>query len=162
MAAPATTARVESSGLKQVAGFSTQIAFSLDANVAFWEQEVQPPGYDGGDKIETSTMFNTLYETFSPRTLIEITDTSVVAAYDPLVFTEIVSLINKAIPDGAVTVHFPDGSTLDFFGYLKSFIPQALVKGEQPKADIVIVCTNWDPTNSLEVGPVMTEVAGTA
>lgn len=158
MAPPATTPRVESSGLRQLSGFSTQIAFSIDSNVAFWEQEVQPPGYDVGDKIATSTMFNTRYETFEPRELIEILDGSVVAAYDPLVLTEIVSLLGIR---GSVTVHFPDLSTLDFFGYLKSFVPQAQVKGDSPKADIVVVCTNYDPVANVEQGPVMTEVAGT-
>ncbi len=158
MTVPATTPRVESSGLRQLGGFSTQIAFEADPNVAFWEKEVQPPGFDGGDKIDTTTMFNTLYRTAAARTLIEVTDGSALAAYDPLVLTEILSLINV---EGSITIHFPDLSTLDFFGFLKSFVPQALVPGTQPEADIVVVITNYDPVNNVEQGPVMTEVAGT-
>lgn len=158
MADPATTPRVESSGLRQLDGFRTQIAFSLDPNVAFWETDVQPFGYDVGDKIPTSTMFNTRFETFEPRELIEILDGGVVAAFDPLVFTEILSLLGRR---GSVTIHFPDLSTMDVFAYLKSFVPQAQVKGQMPLADIVVVVTNYDPVNNVEQGPVVTEVAGT-
>ncbi len=80
------------------------------------------------------------------------------AAYDPVVYTDILALINAP---GGVTVHFPDGSTLDFYGYIKKFEPAALKEGEQPEATVTIVPTNYDPANHVEASPVLTSVTGT-
>jgi hypothetical protein len=68
------------------------------------------------------------------------------------------ALINN---ETTITVHFPDGSTLAFYGYLKTFEPQEMTEGEQPEAECEFVVTNWDPANRVEAGPVMVEVAGT-
>lgn len=158
MAAPATTARVTPAGIKLDDGYSTQLAFSLDDNISFWEKTVQPPGVDGGDPIPTSTMHNTTYRTFAPSALISLTPCNTTAAYDPEVYNQIIAITNRR---GSVTVHFPDGSTLDFYGYLRTFEPQDHAEGDPPEANIEIQPTNWDPTNNVEAAPVMTEVAGT-
>ncbi len=158
MAAPDTTARVTPDGIKLDDGFSTQIAFALDADIAFWEKNVQPPGLDGGDAIETTTMHNTAWRTMAPRSLTTMTECTVTAAYDPDLYDEILAIINVR---GSITVHFPDGSTLDFFGYLRLFEPQDMEEGAQPEANITIQPTNYDPVNNVEAPPVMTEVAGT-
>lgn len=159
MAAPATTARVAPGGKWLENGHSTKIAFARDSDVSFWEKTVQPPGIDGGDAVETTTMHNTVWRTMAPRTLKTLTESSLTVAYDPNVYNNILnSLINQS---GSITCHFPDGSTLDFFGYLKSFEPSENSEGEQPEADITIVPTNYDPVNDVESSPVLTSVAGT-
>ena len=156
MAAPATTARSTPGGTKLDDGFSTKIAFSVDPDVSFWEVTVKPPGIDGGEKIDTTTMFNGALKTFAARTLKQLTDGGASAAYDPQAYLDILSLVNV---EGSVTVHWPDGSTLDFYGYLNKFEPGDNTEGEMPKASINFCCTNWDSVNNLEVGPVYTAPA---
>lgn len=159
MAAPTTTARATPAGIKMDDGFSTVIAFSRDVDVSFWEKTVTPPGIDGGDAIETTTMHNDIWRTMAPRRLKTLTDASITVAYDPAVFTQILdNLINQ---EGSITIHFPDGSTLDFYGYLKTFEPGENTEGEQPEATITIVPTNQDPTTGSEEPPILTSVAGT-
>ena len=158
MAAPETTARSTPLGIMLDDGYSTKIAFAADPDVSFWEKDVQPPGLDGGDAIETTTMHNTTYRTFSARSLATLTEMSSTVAYDPDLYDEALALINV---EGSISVHFPDLSTLDFFGYLKSFAPSALEEGSQPVATITIVPTNYDTANAVEASPVMTEVSGT-
>jgi len=159
MAAPALTARVLPVGKYLGDGYSTKIAFSLDSDVSFWEKTVKPPGLDGGDEIDTTTMHNIDFRTFLPRQLITLTESTTRVAYDPNVYNNIISnLLNR---EGSVTHHFPDGSTLSYYGYLKTFEPADCVEGEQPEADISIVCTNWDPSADVEAAPVLTSVAGT-
>lgn len=159
MAAPTSTARQTPVGIILGDGFSTKIAFARDPDVSFWEKTVGPPGIDGGEAIDQTTMHNVAWRTKSARTLKTLTDSSLTVAYDPNVYNNIIdNLINMA---GSITVHFPDGSKLDFYGYLQSFEPDDLTEGEQPTATITIVVTNFDPVNRVEAGPVLTSVSGT-
>lgn len=161
MAAPATTARGTPAGKMLKDGYRSVIASSLNPTVSFWEKTVKPPGLDGGDAIPQSTMHNATWRTFASRSLKELTPITVVAAYDPNVYSsgQIGSLIND--DTGSWTVTFRDLSTLDFFGFLQKFEPSELKEGEQPEATITIQPTNWDRTNGVEAAPVMTSVAGT-
>jgi len=113
---------------------------------------------DGGDAIETSTMHNSTYRTFLARSLITLGETSITVAYDPDVYDEIIGIINV---NTSISVHFPDGSTLTFYGYLRTFEPGDNTEGEQPEATITVQPTNYDPANNLEAGPVMVEATGT-
>jgi len=158
MADPATTARGTPSGLVIPDGYSSMLAFKSNATVSFWEKSVQPPGYDGGELIDITTMHNVLYRTGYPRSLIKIGEIKLKVSYDPNVITQITSLIN--VNDSA-TVHYPDGSTLDFFGALLKFEPDALEEGKEPEASVTIGVTNYDPVNHIEVGPKFTNVTGT-
>jgi len=156
MAAPATTTRVTPTGEPMRDGYQALIAFASDSNVTFWEKGVQPPGIDGGEPIEASTMHNTNWRTFGTPGLKTLTPSTSRVAYDPAVIPEIVALINV---EGAITVHFPNGGTLDFYGRLQSFEPDELVEGQQPEATITIAPTNWDPSNNVEEAPVYTAPA---
>ena len=159
MAAPATTVRTSPpDGIVLFDGFKTLIAFALDVDISFWEKTVQPPGLDGGDAIDITTMHNTLYRTMFPRKLITLTPMTTTVLYDPDVYDEIIAIMNT---NGSVTVKFPDTSTLDFFGYLRTFEPADMEEGTAPEASIEIVPTNYDSTNNVEAGPVMSEAAGT-
>ena len=131
-------------------GFSTKIAFQADADVSFWEKTVTPPGIDGEDAIDISTMFNTAWRTFSPRSLKTGTDASGTVAWDPAVYTQIIALVNV---NTLITVIFPDTSSLDFYGFLQSFVPGEMSEGEQPEADITIKVTNYNFASGVEVAP---------
>jgi hypothetical protein len=158
MAAPTPTPRVTPTGKYLDDGHQTLVTFARDTNVNLWEKSVTPPGIDGGDEIDVTTMHNVLWRTTRPRQLQTLTEMTFTAAYDPNIYTQVLALVNQ---DDTITVTFLDGSTVAFYGYLKSFTPDAATEGEQPEATVVVVPTNWDATNSVEAGPTVTEVAGT-
>lgn len=158
MAAPADTTRVTPVGIMLEDGFSSKIAFERDPNISLWEKSMKPPGADGGDSIEQTTMHNLVYRTMASRALITLTESTGKCAYDPQVYDQIIALINR---EGAITQHFSDGSKLSYFGFLKSFEPDELQEGTQPEASFTITPTNRDPITKVEQGPVVTSVAGT-
>lgn len=158
MAAPTPTPRVYPSGIRLDDGFSSLITLAIDTNIEFWEKTVKPPGLDGGEKVDTMTMHNQSYRTYGPRKLKTLTDMTTKAAYDPIVYQSILAAINVRT---TITVTFPDGSTLAFYGYLQKFEPDDLEEGKQPEATITIVPTNYDPVNHVEAAAVLTNVVGT-
>lgn len=130
-------------------GFSTTISFASNDSVYLYEKEVTPPGIDGGDEIDTTTMLNTAWRTRQPRSLKTLTECSAVVAYDPAIYDDILDMLND---NQLITITFPDTATLAFWGWLKSFTPNACVEGEQPTANIVIVPSNQADSGS-EVAP---------
>lgn len=145
-------------GVKMKDGYQSLIAFAADPDISFWEKSVTPPGMDGGDPVDNTTMHNTTMRTMSPRSLKTATPSQVTVAYDPVVYDQIISLINV---EGLVTIHFPNGDTLDFYGFLKSFQPGELVEGQQPEATIEVVPTNVNPSTGAEVTPNYITAVGT-
>lgn len=143
-------ARQTPSGTMLEDGHSTKVAFSADPDVSFWEKTVTPPGVDGGDPIEITTMFNVDWRTMAARALKTLTESSLTVAYDPKVYDQIVALVN--VP-GLITAHFPDTSRLEFYGYLQKADFSELKEGEQPEATIKIQPTNVNPSNGAEVAP---------
>ena len=158
MAVPSTIARILPPGIHLDDGFSTLIAFEDDTNIDFWEKTVQPPGFDGGDEIDITTMHNITYRTFAPRSLVTLTEMSTTVAYDPDAWNQILSIINVVM---SITVTFPDASTMDFFGFLKTFEPQDMEEGAQPEANITVQPTNRDDINRVEAAMVLTSVVNT-
>lgn len=134
-------------------GYSTLVTFDLDNAVALLEVSVTPPGYEGGDSIDVTTMRNTLYKTFAAQGLITVSESSLVVAYDPVVYGNIQSnLINK---NGIITFTFSDGSSIDIWGYLKNFTPNECAIGERPTANCTVTPTNRN-NSQQEVAPVYT------
>ena len=158
MAAPSATARGTPGGIPLQDGYQTLITFVTNDTIKFWERTVTPPGVDGGDPIERTTMHNTAWRTFGARSLKTLTPVSTTATYDPAVYDEIEALLNV---ETTVTVTFADGSTIAFYGYLQNFEPSEVSEGSDPECTITIQPTNWDPTNDVEAGPTVVEVAGT-
>lgn len=149
-----TTARATPIGRKMNDGYQTLLAFAADPDVSLWEKTVKPPGLDGGDPIDTTTMHNTDLRTFAARALKTLTESSLTCAYDARVYNQALSLIN--VP-GWITVHFPDGDTLDFIGYLRTLeVTGEHSEGEQPEITANITPTNEDPTTGVETLPVWT------
>lgn len=153
MAAPVAAARVTPTGKRLDDGLSTKVAFTADPDIAFWEKTVKPPGIDGGDAIDTSTMHNVAWRSRGPRKLKTLQDVTIKAAYDPALYTQILALINAP---GVVTVHFPNLSSLAFYGFLRSFEPDEAKESDQPEATITVTPTNIDPATGTEEAPVFT------
>lgn len=136
-------------------GYQTLVTFALDSDVEFWEKEVTPPGLDGGGEIDTTTMHNTLYRTKNPKSLITLTPLTMVAAYDPVVYDSILTMLNS---NQLIMVTFPDGSTVEFYGWVDKFTPNRNVEGEQPTAEVTIVPSNQN-TSGVETAPNYTAPA---
>lgn len=133
-------------------GFATLIEFADDSDVQMWEKEVTPPGVDGGGENDTTTMRNTAWRTKWPKELITLSESSFTAAYDPAVYEEIIAMVNS---NQQITLTFPDDSTLVFWGWLNTFVPNANVEGEQPTAEITIIPSNQN-ASKVETAPVYT------
>ena len=132
-------------------GFKTLITFVTSGAIKLYEKEVQPPGLDGGGAIDTTTMQNTTYRTFSPKSLITLSEHTFEAAYDPAVYPECIAALNT---NQQITITFPDAQTLTFWGWLDKFVPNAHVEGEQPTATCTIVPSNQDNAGA-EQAPVL-------
>ncbi len=158
MTPPTPAVRGTPSGHKIGDGYQTLVAFTGFLTIAFWERAITPPGLDGLEPIDTTTMHNTVYRSMTPRTLQTLTGFSMTALYDPVVYQDIIAMIN--VPT-TVTVHFPDLSTLCFYGYLRSFKPGALEEGKVPEATVEVQPTNTDPITCLPEAPVYTVGTGT-
>src|SRR5688572_8154423 len=141
MAAPTPTARQTPSGIMLRDGHSSLVTIGADPDCSVWEKTVNPPGVDGGDSIEQTTMHNDDWRTFAPRSLKTLTESTFKASYDPIYFTQLLLLINVRT---TITITWREGSTLAFYGYLKAFIPDELAEGTQPEATVTILPTNWD------------------
>ncbi len=158
MAAPVPSTRQTPVGIKLKDGYSSLVTFATDPDVSLWEKRITPPGIDGGEAIEQTTMHNTAWRTFAPRGLKTLTEFTFTAAYDPDAINQLYALVNV---ETTVTVRFPDGSTLAFYGYLQKMEPEELTEGEQPELTVTVTPTNFDHVNKVEAAPVLTSVAGT-
>jgi hypothetical protein len=133
-------------------GYQTIITFEGNDAVALWEKTVQPPGLEGGEKIDITTMHNKNMRTYAPRWLKEATDGQMTVAYDPAVLPELLCMINS--PKKIIIQH-SDCSKWKFDGYLRSFVPNAVSEGAQPEATCTIVFTNVDKDNpGEEIKPI--------
>jgi len=131
-------------------GFSTTMAFAEEPSVLFWEKEVTPPGVEGGGANDTTTMRNTAFRTKAPKKLKSMSDSTITAAYDPAVYDQIWTMLNV---NQLITLTFADGSTLAFWGWIDDFKPGAAKEGEQPTAELTIICSNQNDS-LVETAPV--------
>lgn len=153
MAAPAATVRQDPDGFMLENGHVTKFTMSIDPAIELWETDVQPPGIDMGEPIDTTTQHNVNYRTKAPANLADLTPHTVVFGYDPIAYTSLLTLIGV---EQTFTVTFPSGQTLAYYGYVQSAEFAPLVEGEMPLVTLTIVPTNFDPTNCVEAGPVLT------
>ena len=158
MAAPVAVVRGTPAGIQLQDGFSTKLAIEGLLTISFWEKTVGAPAIEGGDPVDQTTMHNVTWRTQLPRHLKTLEPFTLTAAYDPEVYNQIIAQLNI---NQTLTVIFPDGSTLAFFGWLRKFEPADNAEGTQPECTITLEPSNFDPANNVEAGPVMVEVAGT-
>lgn len=158
MAAPTHTAIGTPAGIMLRDGFKGILVFARRPNIQLKIITAKPPGWDNGDSINQTTMHSTI-ETSAPQAINKVTNPSGTAAYDPKALADIRTyLIGQ---EGSCTYWWPDGSYMDFYGYLKKADPSELKKGERPELAWECEVTNWDPVAHTEQEPVITEVAGT-
>jgi hypothetical protein len=131
-------------------GHSSTIMFSDDPTIRLFEKEVTPPAFQSGGPIDTTTMRNIRYRTNSPKKLITNGQMSSTVAYATESYPRIQTMLGR---NQLVTVLFPDGAHIMFWGWLDSFAPGALAEGAQPTAAVVVQPSNHDDDGN-EVAPV--------
>jgi hypothetical protein len=159
MVAPVATARVTPTAKKPADGFKALITIALNPTIEFWETSSTPPGYDGGDPVDTTTQHNNTVRTKAPRDLIDMTDMTTSGLFNPAIYTSIRAVINKPT---TITITWPDTSTLAFYGFVRIFAPGDLTEGGRMEGTITITVTNQDPTTGAEELPVYTPPVGGA
>jgi hypothetical protein len=115
--------------------------------IGLWEVSVTPVALSGGDKVGIGNQYNSRYETFVPQRLITVGDMQLTVQYDPDAYDEISQAIND---NTTITIHFPNGDRLAFYGFLKDFTPGEVSRTANPTATAVISATMWDPVNFVE------------
>jgi hypothetical protein len=134
-------------------GYQTLVTFASQPAVQLWEMGVKPPGLDGGEPIDTTTMLNQTFRTKDARKLKTLDVMTFKFMYDPDVYPTLLGLINHL---DTITVTYPDVSTLAFFGFLQKAEFDDLEEGKPPTGTATIVPTNNDPVTKIEAAPVYT------
>jgi hypothetical protein len=153
MAAPTYTPRVAPTGDRLDDGYQALVTLAVDTDIKLWEKSTTPPSVNGGDPIDTTTQHNVTYETQSPRALKKMEGGSMTVAYDPAVYPQIIAVINVLT---VISILFPNGAKLSYWGWLRSFEPAEMTPGEQPTAT-----ANFEPANQDASGVEQAPVYGT-
>lgn len=142
-------------------GFSTTIelgTFPTVFAVVAREKTVTPSGYSGGGGIPVTTMRNIAYRTTAPKYLINVEPLTLTVAYDPDTFdpanlaSGMPNIINV---NQLITITFPSGDSLSFYGFVDEWKSQENREGEQPLISMTIIPSLLDPTdNDTETAPV--------
>lgn len=159
MAAPTPTTRVAPTGSPIRQGYEVHITFGLDPNLELWEKEYTPPGYNGGTPITTTNQFSGTRVQKSPNTAIEITDGTVVAAYDPAYKAQIRALVNRR---DTITYTYPDGTTEAEYGFVQAVAFSALARDTEPTVTLTIVHSQTDWATCEAATGTITAGTGTA
>lgn len=123
-------------------GFPTLMSFAA-APVIFggvagdiWIKRITPPGYDGGGPIEDTSMHNLVFRTKYPKTLVTMTDATLMVSFDPDAYVSVFAVINVI---QLLTYFFPLGETLALYGWVNTFIPNEFSEGNQPEATMQLI-----------------------
>ena len=158
MAAPSPVTRTAPTQPKLENGFVWKIGFSQDVDISLYEVSLNPPGLDGGDPIDVTTQWSVALREKALRGLIDIPDFTFTCGYNPIVHSQLIAIIND---NGAISIDWPNGDKLTFYGALRVAEYDALEEGTFPMITCTVTVTNRDPINKVQAAPVFTEGAGT-
>lgn len=112
------------------------------------------PGVDGGEALDATCLSNTEWMTKLPQTLKNVPALSFTGRFVPEDWAGIVAEVNV---NQLITITFTyqgdDLGEIAFWGYLKSFVPDAGAVGTTWNATGTIEVTNMNGSN-VETGPV--------
>src|SRR5262245_31976345 len=134
-------------------GHKTLVGLSLGASIALWEKTVTPPGLDGGDMVDITTMHNNTVRTMWPRALVTVTDMTFTSGFDPAVYATLITMINDP---QTITVFFPNGGKLAYYGVIRTVEAGEQAEGTHPEFTVTVSSTNTDPATGTEELPVYT------
>src|SRR4051812_28824859 len=91
---PVPLARTPPTGFKMPDGFKTLVTFTSQPALQVWEKMVKPPGIDGGEAIDNTTMHNVTFRTRDARQLRTLDVMTFKFLYDPDVLPPLYTLVN--------------------------------------------------------------------
>jgi hypothetical protein len=130
-------------------GFPVKITLASLMGASLWNKDLKPVGLDGGEPIDTTTMYNSELHTYAPRILVKATAVDLNCTYLASSYSAILAQLNV---NQEITITFPDESTLVFWGWLQKFEPSDMKEGDQPMAKVTIFPSFTD-TSGAEVLP---------
>lgn len=117
-------------------GFATFITLENVPTIKLFEKEITPPGFQNGGPIDTTTMRNTAWRTAAAKKLKSASAIKATCAFA----TDVIDVLKLQLGINQLcSVHFPDGSTLQFYGWLDEFTPGNFVEGTQPTATCTFI-----------------------
>lgn len=158
MAAPTPTVRGTPSGIYIPDGYQSLVTFGLNTTLKVWEKTVKPGDIDGGEPIDTTTMFDVEWHPMRARKLKKRGPFTMVCAYDPDVVADLIAAVNR---EDTITCKYPDGTTDANFAFLQKAEFGELKEGEFPEVTLTAQPMNWDKSAHVEAGPAIAAVAGT-
>lgn len=136
-------------------GFSTIFTLENAPTIKLYERDVTPPSLGNGGPIETTTMRNIAWRTSAPKQLKTAGQITAICAYA----TSVIPVLQEQLGiNQRITVTFPDGATMMFWGWMDAFTPAQMAEGTQPTANVVFHPSNRD-TDGAEVAPLYTPPA---
>lgn len=127
-------------------GLGTTMTWGSSTTFTLEKMSITPPAIEGGDKIDITTLNRTAWRTFVPKTLKQLEDAGFTARWDAS--EHIDAPINS---NEAITITFPDGDKIVFWGYLKTLEVGEIVEGDKVEGTGTITVTNWN--GSAETAP---------
>jgi hypothetical protein len=134
-----------------------QILINLGGAAAIHVKTLTPPAMQNGDAIDVTSQDNATFKTKALQALIDYGEISGTCSWDPVVYHD-GDLRDLLGVNASMTITFPDGSTLQFWGGLVTFEPGEFSIGEEPVADFTIVPTLRN-ASGVETAPVYTAPA---
>lgn len=132
-------------------GYQTTIIIANLPDVKLFEVDVTPPSLEAGGVIDTTTMRNATWRTMAGRSLKTLGQMQATVAFASGALEDVLGELGT---NQLITIVFPDGSTLAFYGHIESFTPNAFTEGEMPTAALVVQPTLVHPTTGAETAPV--------
>ena len=130
-------------------GFSTTYTFSLNPSVRVKEIDVTPPPVQGGGKVDQTNMRNSAWRTASPKDLKTLGAAAAEVAYDTAAYDDIIAMVNV---NQLITVNQPDGTHLNFWGWIDVFTPSKNTEGTRPTATMTMEPSNLN-NSGVETAP---------
>lgn len=123
----------------------------------FDEISVQPPEMDSGGEIDQTSMRNTKWRTSAGKQLIKLGPMTAKVKYEPATYPQIQAILGVT---KLITITWPDGATLAFYGFVDKFTPDELVEGTRPEASMTIIPT-MQTAVVVETAPAYTSATTT-
>lgn len=103
-----------------------------------------PPALDGRGSIDQTNMESEITTQKSAKSLIDVGNFNITIAYDSknYDFTDVNSFAFWLNINGLMTLTFPDGTSVNFWGYINAFRPGENSEGNRPTAVLEIIVTN--------------------
>lgn len=129
-------------------GYKTWIGLANNPVFLFWEKKVKPPMMSGGGPIDEKTMRDLRWRIKSPKALSDFGDLTATGAWREGIYTQMLNLGQRVT---VVSVTFPNGAVLSYYGWLEEVDPQEMTEGVQPEVNVKI-CASMQTEALVEAG----------